>query len=233
MSRLLLPLAVVACVPADGIATDAGLGFADLPKTQCGLPYTPCCADELCLAGWRCRGGACIAPAPRCVATGIADPETTRGIIIDPFDSPNCAAVPEILRLPDHVAAYRTGDDGIAQLECEGLEEGGYTLHTRLRVRMTIPERDSPLQCFCDSSAWNVGVYLSVVEGPTAVLPGLMGGTTDGSCRRGPDVEHLLPVRVGGDGRFRAQLDLTRCIRWGLTTVCQFVEGTSMTLERP
>lgn len=235
MSRgpLGLAIALAACVPMDGVAPDAGVAFVDAPAPVCGHPYTPCCDADRCSNGWRCRAGRCVAPSPRCVASGVADPALTRGESFETFDAPGCAAVPEVLRMDDRAGAYRAGDGTIARITCEGLSPGTYLLRTRLHARMTLPGRDSLALCECRSSPWEVAIAQSVDGFAPRPLPGLSGQTSDGSCRAGSDLDDTVPVPVGDDGRLDARLDLTRCDRGGLPTVCHFLEGTSMTVEPP
>lgn len=228
---LTLALVLVACVPIDGIARDAGVVLADAPAAVCGHPYTPCCDGDRCANGWRCRAGICIAPSPRCVASGVADPALTRGTSFETRDIADCAAVPEVLRMDDRAGAFRAGDGTIARITCEGLSPGTYALRTTLHARMTIPGRDSPARCDCRSSSWDVAITQSVDGLAPRLLPGLSGQTVDGSCRAGSDLDDTIPVPVGDDGRLDARLDLTRCDRSHLPTVCHFLEGTAMTLE--
>lgn len=230
-SALVLALAQAACVPVDGIVTDAGVLFADAPALVCGHPYTPCCDGDRCSNGWRCRAGACIAPTPRCVASGVADPALTRGTTFETLDVPLCAAVPEILRMDDRAGAYRAGDGTIARVSCEGLSPGIHALRTTLHARMTIPGRDSPALCECRSSSWDVVIVQAVDGLAPRPLRGLSGQTVDGSCRAGSDLDETIQVPVGEDGRLDVRLDLARCDRGNLPTVCHFLEGTSMSVE--
>lgn len=233
MTRWALLAALAACVPVDAIETDAGIVFADNPAPVCGSPYTPCCERDRCANGWRCRAGTCIAPQPRCVAQGVADPALTQGVDIEPIDVPRCGNVPTFLREDDRAGAYREGDGLIARLDCEGLDPGTWALRTRLRIRLTIPEADNATRCECGGGPWNIAITQTVAGFAPRALPGLDGIVTDGSCRFGPEINDVVRVSVGADGRLRVRLDIGRCDRNFRPTVCHFLQGTSMTAEAP
>lgn len=231
--RRALTAAVIAlgCLPDAAIEADAGLRFGDAPAARCGHPYEPCCEGARCADGWSCRAGICVAPTPRCVATGIADPLVTRDIDVESADALPCAAVPEILRREAIPGSFRGGDGIVGRLECEGMEPGEYTLRTRLRVRMTIPNADTPTRCMCPGSHWEVRMNLVLDGDEVRVVPLPTAEPQDGSCRMGPEIDWQTRVTIPSSGRLQASLELLQCKRAEFDTRCFFLNGTSVSVE--
>lgn len=165
----------------------------------------------------------------RCVATGIADPDTIT-VAIDPRGTPNCNVPPELAAAtaPSGTALYAPGAS-IGELHCMGLPPGGeVALSLVLRVRVQLPPPPNE-GCLCEAS--RVAIVAQVNGVLSLDLPTIQGGTLGAvePCTLGPEFRRAYRVPVTREGTVNVRLHLHQCHRdWAGNQRCLFVRGTEV-----
>ncbi len=168
----------------------------------------------------------------RCVATGVADPNTIT-TVIDPRGTPNCE-VPSALAAattPNGTALYAPGAT-VGELHCVGLPPGGeVTLSVVLRVRVQLPPPPRP-GCLCEGSEVSIAAQANGVL--SLDIPLLRGDSLAEAepCTIGPEFRRDYRVPVTREGTVHVRLDLRQCDRaWAGPQRCLFVRGTEVRIS--